>query len=410
MVKTITRADVLQDLQEIAARQVRPTLKHCAIFEFNSILTMESNKFNDSATYKLNSNCLKNFKLNLRICPRRFIHLCQTNKRRASVLGSTYSHFESPSGVVQRWSLLIGRVVHRFQTVLGNTMALRISLAIHTLSMAVFKKFHELKKASSLHNLSTLSSEIITFKACSFNTVMDLRLVNRRAIFIQSCSVLKLASHADFLRVRHAFLPHERLLTWEEKNVDQSQQTSRSEKCTLDPDKFRAWLYSSRKGQHGLMKGEDLTVLEKNYWVNSQAFLLVATLTISLKKITTEVKFAERMSALLQNNEKKNSAFCSVLQGNPAVVSPKGQLYVQTTSNPAFTERSIQQRIAYLLDCRLEQKSLVTYHTLQSLSVRMCLACQRTMGKEFVFRFSRRSWGRNAWRTPKNVCVGGYNY
>ena len=62
--------------------------------------------------------------------------------------------------------------------------------------------------------------------------------------------------------------------------------------------------------------------------------------------------------------------------------------------------------------------------------VRMCLACQhfdfnsadwifdnlhvisswylRTMGKEFIFRFSRRSWGRNAWRTPKNFCVGGY--
>ena len=63
--------------------------------------------------------------------------------------------------------------------------------------------------------------------------------------------------------------------------------------------------------------------------------------------------------------------------------------------------------------------------------VRMCFACQhfdvnsagwisdnllhvisswylRTMGKEFIFRFSRRSWGRNAWRTPKNVCSGGY--
>ena len=62
--------------------------------------------------------------------------------------------------------------------------------------------------------------------------------------------------------------------------------------------------------------------------------------------------------------------------------------------------------------------------------VRMCLACQhfdfnsadwisdnlnvissryfRTMGKEFIFQFNRRSWGRNAWRTPKNVCVGGY--
>ena len=61
----------------------------------------------------------------------------------------------------------------------------------------------------------------------------------------------------------------------------------------------------------------------------------------------------------------------------------------------------------------------------------MCLACQhfdfnsadwfsdnlhvisswylQTMGKEFIFQFSRRSWGRNAWRTPKNVCVGGYS-
>ena len=64
---------------------------------------------------------------------------------------------------------------------------------------------------------------------------------------------------------------------------------------------------------------------------------------------------------------KKNSAFCSVLQGNPAVASPKEQLYEQTTSNPAFPE--IQQPIAYLLDSRPEQKSLVMYHTLQSLYV-----------------------------------------
>ena len=75
MVKTITRADVLHDLPEIAARQVRPSLKRRAIFEFNSMLTMQSNKLNDSATYKLNSICLKNFKLNLKIRPRRFIRL-----------------------------------------------------------------------------------------------------------------------------------------------------------------------------------------------------------------------------------------------------------------------------------------------------------------------------------------------
>ena len=60
---------------------------------------------------------------------------------------------------------------------------------------------------------------------------------------------------------------------------------------------------------------------------------------------------------LLQNNNlwKKHYAFCSVLQGNPAVPSPKEQLYEQTTSIPAFTD--IQQPIAYLLDSRPEQKS-----------------------------------------------------
>ena len=60
----------------------------------------------------------------------------------------------------------------------------------------------------------------------------------------------------------------------------------------------------------------------------------------------------------------KNSAFCSVLQGNPAVASPKEQLYEQMTSNPAFTERNIQKANAYLLDSRPEQKSVVTYRTI----------------------------------------------
>ena len=39
------------------------------------------------------------------------------------------------------------------------------------------------------------------------------------------------------------------------------------------------------------------------------------------------------------------------------------------TSNPAFTERNMQKANAYLLYSRQEQKSLVTYHTLQSLYV-----------------------------------------
>ena len=70
-----------------------------------------------------------------------------------------------------------------------------------------------------------------------------------------------------------------------------------------------------------------------------------------------------------QESVKKNSAFCSVLQGNPAFASPNEQLYEEMTSNPAFSERNIQKPNAYLLDSRPEQKSLVTYHTLPSLYV-----------------------------------------
>ena len=66
---------------------------------------------------------------------------------------------------------------------------------------------------------------------------------------------------------------------------------------------------------------------------------------------------------------KNNSAFCSVLQDNPAVASPKEQLYEQTTSNPAFADRNLQKPNAYRLDPRQQQKSLVTYHTLQGLYV-----------------------------------------
>ena len=172
-----------------------------------------------------------------------------------------------------------------------------------------------------------------------------------------------------FLGVRHAFLPHERLLTWAEKNVDQSQQTSRSGKYTLDLEKFRAWLFSSRKDQKGLIKGEDLTVLKQTtqlthkgsyWWLPSQ----------SRKKLPRRLNLlnGSRLYYKIITCE-KNPAFCSVLQSIPAVASPKERLYEQTTSNPAFTERNIQKANAYLLYSRQEQKSLVTYHTLQSLYV-----------------------------------------
>ena len=63
------------------------------------------------------------------------------------------------------------------------------------------------------------------------------------------------------------------------------------------------------------MKGEDITATT-NYSVNSQAFVLEATLTISMKKITSEVKFAERKSALKQESVRKILPFVH-LQSNP---------------------------------------------------------------------------------------------
>ena len=68
-------------------------------------------------------------------------------------------------------------------------------------------------------------------------------------------------------------------------NADPWQQTSRSE-VTLDLEKFRDWL-RSRKDQKGLMKGEDLRVLEETTQLShKRSWVLEATLTISLKKIT----------------------------------------------------------------------------------------------------------------------------
>ena len=75
------------------------------------------------------------------------------------------------------------------------------------------------------------------------------------------------------------------------------------------------------------MKGEGRPYsFRTNYSVNSQAFVLEAHKLIE-KRNTSEVKLAERKSALLQNNKvwKKILPFVQ-LQGNPAVASPNEQL------------------------------------------------------------------------------------
>ena len=72
------------------------------------------------------------------------------------------------------------------------------------------------------------------------------------------------------------------------------------------------------------MKGEGRPYsFRTNYSVNSQAFVLEVHKLIE-KKNTSEVKLAERKSALLQNNKvwKKILPFVQ-LQGRPATASPK---------------------------------------------------------------------------------------
>ena len=78
---------------------------------------------------------------------------------------------------------------------------------------------------------------------------------------------------------------------------------------------------------------------------------------------------------------KKNSAFCSVLQGHTAVASPKERLYEQMTSNPAFTERNIQKSNSVI-----SPMSKMFGHVSHSAKlVRMCLACQH-------FDFNSADW------------------
>ena len=81
--------------------------------------------------------------------------------------------------------------------------------------------------------------------------------------------------------------------------------------------------------------------------------------------ITPEIVFSELFRTGLFQTMREG---CSSNPTN-AVASPKERLYKQMTSNPAFTERNIQKSNAYLLYSRQEQKSLVTYHTPQSLYV-----------------------------------------
>ena len=136
------------------------------------------------------------------------------------------------------------------------------------------------------------------------------------------------------------------------------------------------------------------------------------------------------MSALLQNNNvwKKILPFVQSYKVTLPLYHPKNKFKSKWHLIQPYREKYTKsQRLSPTFSSGAKIFGHVSHST---ELVRMCLACQhfdfssadwisdnlhvisswylRTMGKEFIFQLSRRSWGGNAWRTPKNVCVGGY--
>ena len=164
------------------------------------------------------------------------------------------------------------------------------------------------------------------------------------------------------------------------------------------------------------MKGEDLTVLEQTTQLTHKRSYWWLPSESRWKKLPRRLNLLNGSRLYYKTITcEKNSAFCSVLQGNPAVASPKEQLYEQMTSNPAFTERNIQKANANLLYSRQEQKSLVTYHTLQSLYVCVWLVNTLTstapIGSLIICMWSPadicEQWERNLSFSSADVCGAG---
>ena len=176
---------------------------------------------------------------------------------------------------------------------------------------------------------------------------------------------------------------------------------------------LRNFAQDSRKDQKGVMKGEDLTLFRTDYSVNSHAFVIEATLTILLKKITSQITFAERKSALLQNNKlrKKILPFVQLQCTIPPLPHQKNT-FMSSWHLIRCLQREIckkQTHISYIL---VQGKTLCT----------SCLACQhfdfnstdwfshnlhmsfswylRTMGKEFNRLFQQTFVGQKHATKP----------
>ena len=164
----------------------------------------------------------------------------------------------------------------------------------------------------------------------------------------------------------------------------------------------------------------------------------MATLRISLKKITSEVKFAERKSALLQNNNvwKKILPFVQSYKVTPPLHHPKNNFMskwhlIQPLQREIYKKPTL---ISYILVRSKNLWSRITLYRACTYVFRLSTPWfqHAPIGSPIICMRSPavicEQWERNltfssadvrgagtvpaafhaAWRTPKNVCVGDY--
>ena len=177
------------------------------------------------------------------------------------------------------------------------------------------------------------------------------------------------------------------------------------------------------------MKTEDLTVLEQTTQLTHKRLYLWLPSQSHWKKLSWGLNLlnGRRLYYKTITCQKKILPFVQSYKITPPLHHLKNNFTNKWHQSSLHREKYTKtQRFSP----RLSSGAKIVGHLSHSTElVRMCLACQhfdfnsadwisdnlhvissrylRTMGKEFIFQFSRRSWGRNAWRTPKNVCVGG---
>ena len=169
------------------------------------------------------------------------------------------------------------------------------------------------------------------------------------------------------------------------------------------------------------MKGEDLTLFRINTQLTQSHW----------KKWPQRLHLLNRSQHYYKtiNCEKKNSAFCSVTTCHPTIASPKEHLYEQMASNPAFTERNIQNAnppilhscAGHKLFCHISHTTELVRHvwlvniltlTAPIGSLIICTwalpcICEQ-QERNLTAHFSRRCGAGTPDKPPKNICVWHY--